>query len=95
MRGTPNPTSSAPAAGPVAQAKADLARRLSINADQIEVLRFEAVTWPDGSLGCPQPGMQYSQVLVEGYLVQLRAAGQDYEYHGAGTQPPILCQGRN
>jgi len=37
-------------------------------------VEVDAVTWPDTSLGCPKPGMMYPQVLVEGVLVQLRAA---------------------
>ena len=30
-----------------------LAARLKVSANQITVVRAEAVTWPDGSLGCP------------------------------------------
>ncbi len=85
---TPQPS---PPAGPAARAVADLARRLGINANSIQVVSFEAVTWPDSSLGCPQPGLQYAEALVEGYLVKLRAGDKVYEYHGAGTSPPILC----
>src|SRR5687768_1987839 len=33
----------------------DLSRRLRVPEDEIEVLEVEEVTWPDGSLGCPQP----------------------------------------
>src|SRR5688500_17197918 len=33
----------------------DLARHLKVPEDQIEVLEVKKVTWPDGSLGCPQP----------------------------------------
>ena len=30
------------------------------------------MTWTDGSLGCPQKGMSYTQALVEGELLLLR-----------------------
>ena len=38
----------------------------------LKVLSAEAVTWSDGSLGCPEPGMMYTQALVPGYRVQIR-----------------------
>jgi hypothetical protein len=40
----------------------------------------EPVTWPDGSLGCPDPGMMYTQALVEGYRVTLLAGDLTYDY---------------
>src|SRR5262245_58078822 len=47
-------------------AKVDLAQRLSIPASQIKAIETNEVFWPDASLGCPQPGMAYSQVLTPG-----------------------------
>jgi hypothetical protein len=67
----------------VDQAKADLAERLSIHIDEINLVEARRVTWPDGSLGCPQPGRQYPQVLTAGYLVLLEANGIQFEYHGS------------
>jgi hypothetical protein len=91
---TPEPTAQTPpGAQPlVDQAIADLAQRLSIGASEIELVRFEAVTWPDSSLGCPQPDMAYMQVLVEGYLIVLRAGQDTYEYHGSGARGPFFCE---
>lgn len=76
----------------VRQAQQDLAKRLSIPVESIELLSFEDVLWPDGSLGCPAPGMAYTQVLVEGYRILLQSAGQVYAYHGGGGRSPFLCQ---
>lgn len=76
----------------VQQAVADLAARLGIAPEVITVLSVEAVTWPDSSLGCPQPGMAYLQVLVDGLRIRLSAKGALYEYHSGGDQPPFLCQ---
>ena len=76
----------------VTQAKDDLAKRLNINADQITLVQAQTVTWPDGSLGCPQPGMMYIQVQVDGLLIQLRAKGEIYEYHSGGNRAPFLCK---
>lgn len=72
-------------------AKQDLAQRLGIDASAVEVVEVDAVTWPDTSLGCPKPGMMYPQVLVDGILVQLRANGQVYRYHGDGQRQLFLC----
>ena len=76
----------------VQQAKDDLARRLRIPAGEIELVAFEPVVWPDGSLGCPQPGMAYIQVLVEGLRMRLQANGSLYEYHSGSGRQPFLCE---
>jgi hypothetical protein len=65
---------------------------LNVPETDIEVVSSEAVTWNDGSLGCPQPGMAYVQVQVDGSLIRLRAGGRDYEYHSGGQRGPFLCQ---
>jgi hypothetical protein len=74
-------------------AKEDLASRLSVAVDEIKLLEVRQVTWPDTSLGCPQPGLVYSQVSQEGLLIRLRVAGRMYFYHSGGTQDPFLCEG--
>lgn len=71
-------------------AKEDLARRLDLSSDVIDVVSVEEVEWPDTSLGCPQPGMMYAQVITPGYCVVLGAEGQIYEYHSGGRQV-VLC----
>lgn len=70
---------------------ADLAKRLDIGADQIEVVRIESVEWPDTSLGCPEPGQAYAQVMTPGYIVVLAAGDQEYEYHTGGDQI-VACE---
>ncbi len=76
----------------IQQAVADLSQRLSIAPESIQVLEARSVTWPDGSLGCPQPGMQYIQVLVDGAYILLHAEGKDYPYHSGGSRAPFLCE---
>ena len=44
----------------------DLRVRLGEGAT-IDVVLYEDVVWRDGSLGCPQPGMAYTQALEDGY----------------------------
>ncbi len=75
----------------VGQAKDDLSKRLAISPDMISLLEVSSVVWPDGSLGCPQPGMAYIQVQVDGLLIRLSAGGKTYEYHSGGERAPFLC----
>jgi hypothetical protein len=51
--------------------------------DEISVVVAEAVTWSDGSIGCPEPGMGYTQALVDGYRVLLDVAGEEIAYHAS------------
>lgn len=62
----------------------DLAGQLGIAAEAITVRSVEAVEWPDTSLGCPQPGMMYAQVIMPGYRIVLEVDGRSYEYHTGG-----------
>ena len=95
MGGIPVPLPLDPETGQiVAQAKLDLAKRLTVTVSQIDLVRVESITWSDGSLGCPQPGMMYTQALVDGFLIILRMSGQTYEYHSGGNRSPFLCQSK-
>lgn len=69
----------------------NLSRQFDIPADAITVVSVEPVTWPNGGLGCPQEGMAYAEVLVEGSRITLAADGQSYTYHTAGTTEFVLC----
>jgi hypothetical protein len=72
-------------------ALADAAKRTGLNRVDLKVLSAEAVTWSDGSLGCPEPGMMYTQALVPGYRVRIRAGGNELDYHAGPTGAPALC----
>jgi hypothetical protein len=73
-------------------AEEDLAGRLGLEPDQIELVSVQAVEWSDTSLGCPQPGMMYAQVITPGYRVTLEAEGQTYDYHTNQSDHVVLCQ---
>ena len=90
---SPIPTSNVPV-DPylVSLAVNDLARRLAVPAESIQLVKFEAVTWGDAGLGCPDPDMAYIQVPVDGALIVLQAGENLYEYHSGGTSPPFLCE---
>ncbi len=69
----------------------DAANRSTTARADIKVVSGEAVTWPDGSLGCPQPGMLYTQALVAGYRIVLQAGTQVLNYHAAARGKPVFC----
>jgi hypothetical protein len=75
----------------VQQMLLDLSEKQGVDISQIEVASVEAMTWPDGGLGCPQPGMMYVQVLIDGYKVVLKAKGQEFDYHSGGPHF-VLCE---
>ena len=78
--------------GLVDVAVADLAARLDVDAAAITPVSAVLVTWPDGSAGCPQPGMEYLQVTQEGSLIELGHGGLVYRYHTGGSRTtPFLC----
>ena len=64
-----------------ARATADLAQRLDMDVEEIEVVSVRAVEWRDGSLGCGQAGMMVPQVITPGHRITLSADGVQYEYH--------------
>ena len=47
------------------------------------MVSVEEVTWRDGSRGCAQPGMAYTQALIDGSRITLRAGG-----HGPTSTTP-------
>ncbi|HEU4916709.1 MAG TPA: hypothetical protein VFV13_09115 [Acidimicrobiia bacterium] len=79
----------------VAPAIDDLAQRLGSSSDAIEVVSAEEVTWPDGSLGCPEPGMSYTQALVDGSKVVLRHEDRVFVYHAGDDDQPFLCASKD
>jgi hypothetical protein len=76
----------------VRQAKDDLASRLAIPVAEISMISFDEVTWPDGSLGCPNPDMKYTQVPVDGARIILTVGEHHYKYHSGGNRAPFLCK---
>jgi hypothetical protein len=72
-------------------ALADAARRTGIKGTALKVLSAQAVTWPDGSLGCPQPGMMYTQALVPGFRVRIEAGEDALDYHAGRSGQLVLC----
>lgn len=67
----------------------DAASKLGVPASQLRVEQVEARSWSDSSLGCPQPGLLYAQVITPGYLVLVGGAGREplaYHTDARGTR---------
>ena len=69
----------------------DLAARLSVPTDEIALVEATGVEWSDSSLGCPQEGMSYLQVITPGYRIVLQANNQSYAYHTNRTGYFVYC----
>lgn len=79
----------------IEKAREDLAQRLSIATKEISLVESREVVWPDASLGCPQPGMAYAEVLTPGYLILLEANNKEYEYHASRGTEIVYCENPN
>ena len=70
----------------------DLAQRAGIDPAAPALVRAEAVTWADGSLGCPRPGQFYTQALVPGYWIVFSHGGREYDYRASTRGYFLLCE---
>ncbi|HHQ15070.1 MAG TPA: hypothetical protein ENK16_08560 [Chromatiales bacterium] len=77
------------ATGPEAVARAVVAERLGLAASDVTVISVEARDFPDSSLGCPEPGMSYAQVITAGYRVLTEADGRRFDVRVAGEHGRI------
>jgi hypothetical protein len=60
---------------------ADAAKRFKLAESGVVLLRAEQVTWSDGSLGCAEPGVMYTQSPVPGYLIVAKTDAGELAYH--------------
>ena len=88
---TQSPRQPVPLQSLVAAVLADAAGRSGQPVEALQVASAEAVTWSDGSLGCPQPGMMYTQALVPGYRIRIKADAQVLDYHAGQHGGFVLC----
>jgi len=63
-----------------------------VSTDGLEVVSARAMTWPNGALGCPKPGMAYTQMVTAGYQVVVKAGQKTYDYRFGTSATPRLCQ---
>lgn len=65
----------------LAEARKDLADRLHVPEGDIKFLASEGQTWPDASLGCPDPGRHYAPARIFGWKMSFGYRNRVYTYH--------------
>ena len=95
------PTTAPPANGAVpgeieAAARRFLAGELEVDEADLRLDSSEGVQWSDASLGCPQEGMMYAQVITPGYKLIFGHAGTSHAVHtdSDGSQLVVCGEGR-
>ncbi len=77
-------------------ARKDLASRLGVSEREVLFLSGEGKTWNDGSLGCPEPGVMYTQAQVHGWVLKFGHRQQVFTYHTDLNRtipcPPIAAE---
>ena len=69
----------------------EAAAQAKVDRDQLVIARAQSVVWSDGSLGCPEPGMMYTQILVNGYWVIIEAGSKQYDFRVGSGGSFRLC----
>jgi hypothetical protein len=59
----------------------DVAIRMAVPEKDVKVISVLSTEFRDASLGCPQPGYDYTDVITPGYIIKLDAAGMTCVYH--------------
>ena len=95
---------SAPASSPAANTGSasnptDIARQtvatfLQLPLDEVTPVITESKSFGDASLGCPQAGMSYAQVVTPGHQVIVEADGRRFDVRVAGGAGRICRQPR-
>ena len=62
------------------EARRQLAERLGVALERVEVRAVGEAEWPDSCLGLPEPGEVCAQVITPGFRIELSAGGEEYEY---------------
>jgi len=81
-----------PVAIPMVQITAlDLAARWDLPVEEIILVHMEQMEWPDASIGCPEEGYDYAQVITPGYRITFKVDSQLVEYHTNIASYYVLC----
>ena len=87
-----SPVTSPESAAAVDAALTDAASHLGVSRDALRVDQVESREWPDSSLGCPQPGQLYLQVVTPGFLIVISSGSRLLEYHSDDHTRVVLCK---
>lgn len=65
----------------IEDAKVILAEKLNTAPKNLKLVSIEEVEWSDGSLGAPEEGMFYIQVIIPGYRLVFKHDRSLYQVH--------------
>ena len=71
-----------------------VASEANVSAAEVKVISAQAVNWPNGALGCPKPGVMYTQAIVPGYRIELEASGRRFIYNASAKGTFKRCDNR-
>ena len=71
----------------------DASSQAGVPVGDLIVLRAEYVEWADGSLGCPEPGVFYTQAVTPGYWIEIGAGDRTLDYRLGENGFFRLCGG--
>ena len=92
-QGLPRDVNPAVYAEVVELAMLDLQHRLGLeDISSIELVKISKKEWGDTSLGNPQPGVSYAQVIVPGFALFLETDGALYLYHTSMEQAVFVVE---
>jgi hypothetical protein len=77
----------------IAVATNALAHVLAIPTAEITFVSSIPGEWNDSSLGCPEPGQTYAQVITPGYIIILAVGPTNYEVHTDLAGTAVVCTG--
>ena len=70
----------------------DAAKRFNVAESAVVLARAEQLTWSDGSLGCPEAGHMYTQMLVAGFRVVAKTSAGELTYHTDSRGSVVSCR---
>lgn len=70
----------------VERAKKDLAQRLGVSGDEVQLKSVNEKDFPDMSLGTPVEDEMSAQMISSGWQINLSAQGKNFEYRADNYQ---------
>ena len=71
-------------------AYATLSSAIGAGIEDITLIHISRFSWPDSAIGCPKPGLQYTQAIVPGFLALLDHGNKKYRIH-IGNGRAVVC----
>lgn len=71
--------------------RADLDGR-GVSGSDATLVEAHRKTWDTGALGCPAPGVNYTEALVDGWQVVVKVGDKTYDYRFGSNSSPTLCE---